>query len=213
MIDYSNPDDRREEEYEEQEEECERGEFREFPGRPGCRHGRMDPPEGHCHRHAPQGFDEGPHGCRHGEWGRGPMEPMPFPADSDDGLTVRFKLLSDRLMRDGGQMRGQEKILEILSARGQMSQRDLVMLMHIKPGSMSEILAKLENKGFIERIPYEDDRRMMTVKLTEKGSEHAKEVQSGKKDGIYDALSEEEKKTLAGLLDKLIDSFDREKQG
>ena len=73
--------------------------------------------------------------------------------------------------------------------------------------STSELISKLADTGYIRREPDPDDKRATLLFLTEKGKERAAEVQEGRKNlygGVFDVLSEKEKKTLSDLLDKLL---------
>ncbi len=54
---------------------------------------------------------------------------------------------------------------------GEMSQQELGMHFDLKPGSLSEILSKLELNGLIERSRNPKDRRQLTIRLTETGRE------------------------------------------
>jgi DNA-binding MarR family transcriptional regulator len=126
----------------------------------------------------------------------------------EDALATKLRLVSDRLMRSGGRKRGQERILDVLSKEGDIPQRDLGHLLHIQPGSLSEILAKLENKGFITREQDSADRRIIMVRITEEGKNQTGIEGEDKKMDFFSSLTEEEKKTLADLLDKLIRESD-----
>lgn len=50
-----------------------------------------------------------------------------------------------------------------------MSQKELQDLLGIQAGSMSEIAAKLEDKGLITRVRSEGDRRKVSLSITEQG--------------------------------------------
>ena len=63
-----------------------------------------------------------------------------------------------------GKGRGQGKILKILARNGEMSQKDLQDMLEIQSGSISEVLAKLEDKGMITRTKSEDDKRKVKEK-------------------------------------------------
>ena len=77
----------------------------------------------------------------------------------------------------------------------------------VNQSSASELISKLAEAGYIRREPDPDDKRATLIFLTEKGKERALQVQEERKNmygGIFDALSEKEKKTLSDLLDKLL---------
>lgn len=87
----------------------------------------------------------------------------------EDALATKMRLVSDCLILSGGRKRGQERILDVLSKEGDIPQRDLGHLLHIQPGSLSEILAKLEDRGLIAREQDRADRRIIMVRITEEG--------------------------------------------
>ena len=90
-----------------------------------------------------------------------------------------------------------------------MSQRVLQELLHIQPGSMSEIAAKMEAAGLIRRERSEEDKRRVTVSITEQGKETLAAAPE-QRTATLEPLTEEEQKTLEELLDKLITSWSAE---
>ena len=101
---------------------------------------------------------------------------------------------------------GQHRALELLRPEGPMTQRDLTERLGIQPGSASELVGKLERAGLISRTPSETDRRTADITLTpaglarrEEGAGREREVRQE----MFAALTEEEKTTLLGLLEKL----------
>ncbi|MDO4308695.1 MAG: MarR family transcriptional regulator [Eubacteriales bacterium] len=129
------------------------------------------------------------------------------------GLLCRCGYIADR---KSGRQRGQKRILRILMHYPQISQKVLLEKMKIEPGSMSEVLAKLEDKGFIRREKDMNDRRKMLVTLTKEGQHAAEHYDSHNMDeGMLDILSEEEKESLRKILKKLLTHWraERAEQG
>ena len=81
-----------------------------------------------------------------------------------------------------------------------MSQRTLQRLLDIKPGSISEILSKMEEKGLIERSKDDEDKRASLITLI--SEEEAME----ERPSFFEMLSEEEKESLKAILNKILDS-------
>ena len=104
--------------------------------------------------------------------------------------------------------RGQGRILAFLRLRDEISTKDLSYLLGMAVSSLNEMLAKLEKGGYITRVPSEEDKRIMLVKLTEKGKT---EEQSDTPDmgDIFASLSEEEQKTFGDYLDRIIVSMEK----
>lgn len=87
-----------------------------------------------------------------------------------------------------------------------MTQKELQDMLQIQPGSMSELLAKLEEKDLLLRRKDDEDKRRSILALTDAGREAAKERQ-GEKKPLFDALDEAEQEELKRLLGKLLDSW------
>lgn len=105
----------------------------------------------------------------------------------------------------GGGRSGKAPILCLLEKRGGcMSQQELGLNFELKPGSLSEILTKLENGGFIERKRSENDRRQLIITLTEAGHERARSDERERIDfrrKAFSNLTESEQEELARLLE------------
>jgi DNA-binding MarR family transcriptional regulator len=86
-----------------------------------------------------------------------------------------------------------------------MTQRELQDLLQIQPGSLSEVLTKLETKGMIVRSRDEEDRRRSILTLTETGRKAAE--QKEERASLFAALSLQEQEELQQLLGKLLDSW------
>ncbi|MBO6060581.1 MAG: MarR family transcriptional regulator [Clostridia bacterium] len=127
-------------------------------------------------------------------------------ASVNDKLMIGFRGVG-RAMRSGFEANvGQKRILMMLAEQGELTQRELTERLGIRPGSASEILAKLENAGLIARTQNEEDRRKVDVSLTESGAALAAESaekRSGLSEEMFSCLSDGEKETLLSLLEKL----------
>lgn len=111
----------------------------------------------------------------------------------------------------GDPYRGQGRVLRLLQMRPEISQKDLTFLLDMRPQSLGEVLAKLERNAYITRTTLESDRRVMNIRLTEKGLEAANQVeQSSEPDPLFNCLSQEEQVKLGEYLDRII--IEMEKQ-
>ena len=141
-----------------------------------------------------KGADHG-HGCCHGPH-----------ADRDD-LAGKFERCGRLLSHCLGKRRGQGRILRTLCQRGEMPQKELQELLGIQAGSMSEIAAKLEDKGLIVRVRSEEDRRKVSLSITEQGRAEAAQNDEAhillRRAELFSALTPEEQGTLEHLVDKL----------
>jgi DNA-binding MarR family transcriptional regulator len=117
---------------------------------------------------------------------------------------------------------GQIYVLSLLSEAPQ-SQKELLEKLGTRAGSLSELLGKLENSGYITRTKDENDNRVVNVAITEAGREFAKahgHRRTEIAEELFAVLDEDEQATLIALLEKLQaawkserDSDDRERRG
>lgn len=106
---------------------------------------------------------------------------------------------------------GRGPILCLLAKHGgQMSQQELGAHFELKAGSLSEILAKLETAGLIDRTRDPQDRRQLFIHLTDKGVEMAEREEAARgrfQSEAFTCLTSEEQVQLAEMLDKIRDRW------
>ncbi|QNK40672.1 MarR family winged helix-turn-helix transcriptional regulator [Caproicibacter fermentans] len=102
--------------------------------------------------------------------------------------------------------RGQGRLIAILKMQDGISTKDLSYLLGIRISSLNELLSKMEKAGYIKREPSETDKRVMLVKLTEKGKNE--QQQEWNPDAIFNCLSEEEQEAFGAYLDRVIHSIE-----
>ena len=105
--------------------------------------------------------------------------------------------------RIGASRRGQSNVLSFLARNPDVTQKELAEALGVIPASLSEVLAKLERKGYVQREKDENDRRFTRVRLTEEG-ERALEQPEDALSEPFQALNPEEQETLRQLLAKLL---------
>ena len=161
-----------------------------MPGRPGMP-GGPGMPDGH---------------------GRPPMPPSPefMKERIEEADLAGLLMLAGRMVRrpEGEPAQGQNLVLSILAGREALSQRALQQMLGVQPGSLSEILTKLERKGFLTREKAED-RRGNLLRITEAGraalpGEDAAETGA---DDRFSALTGEQQEQLAALLRALLNDW------
>ncbi|MCD7817925.1 MAG: MarR family transcriptional regulator [Lachnospiraceae bacterium] len=101
-------------------------------------------------------------------------------------------------------------VLQLLQKNGSMSQQDIQNALNIQPGSVSELISKLESKGFLLRQRDETDRRRVVLSLTDRGMALEAKPQEEIFQERYGVLEEEEQEKLAEMLEKLLTSWDAE---
>lgn len=109
----------------------------------------------------------------------------------------------------GDPTRGQGRVLALLAVKPETTQRELSYLLDMRQQSLSELLAKLEEKGFITREKSEEDGRVTVVKLTEAGAEAAPSPdEMDRRSDALDCLDDDERTELEGLVDKVVASLE-----
>ena len=107
----------------------------------------------------------------------------------------------------GGGRSGREPVLCVLAKHGgQMPQQELGSFFEIKPGSLSEILAKIEAAGLIERTRDPEDRRQLFVHITDEGRRMAEAAERDREAfqlNAFTCLTVAEQEQLADMLDKI----------
>lgn len=108
--------------------------------------------------------------------------------------------------------RGQGRVLAILKLKPVISQKELTYLLNMSKQSVAELVTKLEKNGYITREPSEDDKRVMTIRLTEEGSkavEGTDENESSTSKAL-DCLTEDELSTFSEYLGRIIEQYEEQ---
>ena len=115
-----------------------------------------------------------------------------------------------RAMSDG--KASQSRILIVLNTEGAITQSKLTELLNVQPGTVSEVIGKLERAGLIERTASENDRRTSELRLTVDGVEMAMQASEARKnryEDMFACLTESEKFDLLALLEKVNEDWER----
>ena len=110
----------------------------------------------------------------------------------------------------GGRSGQQHILVKLYQSGGHMTQRELQELSNISSAALSEVLAKLEGTGGIERTRSDEDRRQLDIALTDEGWRRAArfvEQREGFEEHCLSCLSADEQTQLIGLLDRLADHW------
>ena len=122
--------------------------------------------------------------------------------DTVGKLVSNFWKIS-RVLRDTYDGRGSQR--RVLTVQSVLTER-----LDIQPGSASEVLAKLEAAGLIQRTANDKDRRTINISLTEEGRIAAQEAYA-KRDKVrhelMSNLNETEREELLKLLEKLTADY------
>lgn len=102
----------------------------------------------------------------------------------------------------------QNRILSLLRRNGPMTQKQLLQEMRIQAGSLSELVSKVENAGYINKTRSAEDKRVCTLTITEAGIKRAEEFGDEQRiltEHLLSPLTEEQKLSILENLNLLID--------
>ena len=158
----------------------------------------------HTEHHHP----EHSHPCHHGGRSHPPrhMHPEWMQDDSLGGVLSRCGHYFAH--RVGGGKKSRVHIMTLIDRKPGITQKELAEEMGVQPASISELMMKLEGKGFVQREKDEQDRRNVKVQLTEEGRAALKQREEEKVDP-FQALTAEEQDALKGLLGKLLADWEQ----
>ena len=101
-------------------------------------------------------------------------------------------------------------VLSHLAKSGTLGQQELVALTHLRAPTVSVLLRRMQEEGYITRVCEEHDRRAVRVTLTEKGREydreHLRRLSTNDATAMR-GLSTEEQATLEALLLRVRDNL------
>ena len=141
------------------------------------------------------------------------MERIDMPVGAKFAALHRvFRRELDKLLREkeltGAQFGALCALERLERERGEVSQRDVEALCRSAHPTMTEILKKLEKKGFIEVRASETDRRRKQIRRTDKARELDREafrVDEKAYEKFTAGLDEAQKAALGSMLDRLVD--------
>jgi len=119
-----------------------------------------------------------------------------------------FAYLESELARQGihGITPSHGDILHILYKKGPLHLRDLTELSLKDKSTLTTVISRLEENGYVTRVRDENDKRLVNIRFTDKAEtiKPALEQISEKMNSqLFERLSEEEKNTLFNLMSKI----------
>lgn len=127
-------------------------------------------------------------------------------------LNNKFREVADRNLQKYNLTAAQLDVLIYLkcSKEEEIHQRQIENWFQLKNPTVTGLLNRLEEKGFIVRRTKPSDRRYRVIELTPKGEQLLGEMWEearSMENRIYDSLSEEEQKVLEALLDRILNNL------
>ena len=101
-------------------------------------------------------------------------------------------------------------ILVCLYSKNGLSVKELVEKIHRTQPTVTVLIDKLQNLGFVERIKSKEDSRITLINLTEKGTQLEpifREISEKINTVIYGGLTVNEKEQVEQLLEKILKRF------
>jgi MarR family transcriptional regulator, 2-MHQ and catechol-resistance regulon repressor len=120
------------------------------------------------------------------------------------GRLIREEIHKSNCLADFTQ--AEIEILKFLHGRKNITMRAIADYLHIKPSSATPIIENLVGKGDIKRVQKKDDRRVVYIELTSKGS---KSLQKKYKNihktigEVFGKLNDKDKKILIKIFTRL----------
>jgi DNA-binding MarR family transcriptional regulator len=91
-----------------------------------------------------------------------------------------------------------------------ISVSEISNLLQITPAGVTHLINPLEEKGFIKRLPDPNDRRIVLIGLTNKGTKTAEAIIADVQKeliGLVNYLGEEDSRTLVRLMNRALEYF------
>ncbi|MFC1670372.1 MarR family winged helix-turn-helix transcriptional regulator [Spirochaetota bacterium] len=106
----------------------------------------------------------------------------------------------------------QLKAMSAFDEEGQFTMGELCKVANVKMPSMTEMIDKLENEGFLARARDTKDRRVVRVQMTEKGRKVHKKIlgrRSNELVSMYGELSTKDQNELTRSLKKALEILNK----
>jgi DNA-binding MarR family transcriptional regulator len=132
-----------------------------------------------------------------------------------DLLSLNFLLIevcklhyanSHDLLEQIGLYRGQPPVLQTLGDQEGLSHSELARRLHVKPSTITQMIKRMEQAGFVQRQRDAEDERVSRVYLTEQGRAirgDLEQVLRTIEAGTFAGFSEAEREQVAGLLSRM----------
>lgn len=118
-----------------------------------------------------------------------------------------IQLYSEQVLKEFGVTGPQLWALRVIYREGRLSMGELSRLMYLHISTVSGVVDRLEQKGYVERSREQTDRRVVKISLTKAGKrvvQHAPEAAQGKLLHGLESLSRQEVRGIHAALDKVV---------
>ena len=118
-----------------------------------------------------------------------------------------IQLYSEEVLKEFGVTGPQLWALRVIFWEGRLSMGELSRQMYLHISTVSGVVDRLEQKGYVERSRERTDRRVVTISLTKEGKrvvQRAPEAAQGKLLHGLESLSRKEVQGIHAALDKVV---------
>jgi DNA-binding MarR family transcriptional regulator len=119
-------------------------------------------------------------------------------------------LHQSRYQQSGNQRRGPGRVLNLIAQHDGLTNSEIAEILDIRPSSVTAMVNKLAERGFVTKQPLESDRRVTILKVTEAGQaaiDHVQKANDSFSEDLFAGLSSVEKQQLEILLTKMIQNL------
>ncbi len=116
------------------------------------------------------------------------------------------------LFQSIGLHRGQPFLLNVLWNEEGLAHSELAARMHVTPATITKMLQRMEDAGFVTRKPDPDDQRVSRVYLTEHGQvvrQRVADMWQTLENETFDGLSMEEQDRLRELFTRVRENLEK----
>ncbi|GAA2620944.1 MarR family winged helix-turn-helix transcriptional regulator [Streptomyces tubercidicus] len=120
------------------------------------------------------------------------------------------RIAAGRMLRSAGLYPGQEVVMMLLWDRGPVRQSELIKMTELDPSTVTKMLQRLEQSGYVRRSPDPADRRAVLVEAAESSCALHTQVSqawSGLEEQTLTGLDAADRAELTRLLARIEENF------
>jgi DNA-binding MarR family transcriptional regulator len=110
----------------------------------------------------------------------------------------------------------QLRVLHLIRAEQRVSGRQLARVLNVSPGAVVQLCDRLQEQGYVERVPDTFDRRVTWFQLTDTARELFDEVLAIRRSRLAPALArltEGERESLVRMIGEIAEVLEAERRG